>query len=286
MRMPRTAPLLLVLLLGVGRAGAQEPRLFFEQDGEGRPLVLVADWAHDTGSWFRVLPGLRDGRRLIRYDPRGQGRSETPPRGDGSLDAHVRDLDRLVRGLGLERVDLIGVGTGGAIALEFARREPGRVRSVTAVSPRVGWTPAELEFWNRFLDAYDRVGRPSLGEYSSVLVGRWFGTGVVSREAWLEPFYDLMLRRQSAEALVAGLAAWLSAEPRLGTTPVPVPVMVVRGEHDPAGGRDGEIRAAFPWFERVRLAGVGVQPQVEAPGALLAELERFDARVEAGAFRP
>lgn len=283
MRTLRTAPLVLAVLLATGRAEAQEPRLYFEQDGEGQPLVFVADWAHDTGSWFRLLPLVRDGRRMIRYDPRGQGRSEAPPDGNLSLDAHVRDLDRLVTGLGLERVDLLGVGTGGIIALEFARREPGRVRSVTAVSPRVGWSPSELEFWNRFLGAYSRVGRPTLGEYSSVLMELWFGTMVVTRETWLEPFYDLMLRRQSAEALVASLAAWLSAEPRLGTSQVLVPVLVVRGERDHGGERDGEIRAAFPWFQRIRLTGAGAQPQVDAPGALAAELERFLDVAEAAA---
>lgn len=268
-------------------ASAQEPRLFYEQDGTGTPVVFVADWAHATGAWFRILPRLRvPGRQLIRYDPRGQGRSEVPVDGAYGPEVHVRDLARLIEGLGLERVHLVGAGTGAATALEYARREPGRVISVTAIAPRIGWSTPEREWWARFLGAYDRVGRPTMGEYSSVLVGRWFASGVVTREEWIEPFYDLMLRRQSAAALIESLWGWLSTDVELGESRVPVPVLVLRGEGDPGGERDGEIRTAFPWFRRTRLPGVGQRPELEAPGALTAEVNRFLAWADGGAEAP
>lgn len=279
----------LVLALG-GRAlpaPAQEPRLFYEQDGTGTPVVFVADWAHTTGAWFRILPELRvPGRQLIRYDPRGQGRSEVPVDGAYGPDVHVRDLARLIEGLGLERTHLVGAGTGAATALEYARREPGRVISVTAVAPRIGWDASEREWWGRFLGAYDRVGRPTMGEYSSVLVGRWYASATVRREGWIDEYYDLMLRRQSAPALIESLWGWLSADVELGSSRVPVPVLVIRGESDPGGERDGEIRAAFPWFRRTRLTGVGLRPELEAPGALTAEVNRFLAWADGGAEGP
>lgn len=283
-----TASLAAVVLAGsAAPATAQEPRLFYEQDGTGTPVVFVGDWAHATTAWFRVLPGLRaPGRLLVRYDPRGQGRSEVPVTGQYALENHVRDLGRLVEGLGLERTHLVGAGTGAITALEYARREPGRVISVTAVAPRVGWSQSEREWWARFLGAYDRVGRPTMAEYTSVLVGHWFASPFVSRETWVEPFYDLMLRRQSAPALVESLWAWLSTDPRLGETRVPVPVLVVRGENDAGGERDGEIRAAFPWFRRVRLPGAGLRPEIEAPGALALEVSRFLDWAEGGGEAP
>lgn len=279
----------LALALG-GRvlpAPAQEPRLFYEQDGAGTPVVFVGDWAHSTVAWFRILPGVRTpDRQLIRYDPRGQGRSEVPVDGAYGPDAHVRDLGRLIDGLGLDRTHLVGAGTGAATALEYARREPGRVISVTAVGPRIGWSESEREWWGRFLGAYDRVGRPTMGEYSSVLVGRWYASAFVSRETWIEPFYDLMLRRQSAPALIESLWGWLSTDVVLGSTRVPVPVLVIRGERDPGGERDGEIRAAFPWFRRVRLPGAGLRPELESPAGVTAEVNRFLEWADGGAGAP
>ena len=50
-----------ILLLVSAPADAQGPRLFYESDGTGTPIILVPDWGHDTGSWFRILPLLRRG---------------------------------------------------------------------------------------------------------------------------------------------------------------------------------------------------------------------------------
>src|SRR5688500_10600750 len=70
--------LVLLALVGAAPSSAQEPRLFYEEDGDGPPVVLIADWAHDTSTWFRLLPALRPGLRLVRYDLRAHGRSESP----------------------------------------------------------------------------------------------------------------------------------------------------------------------------------------------------------------
>ncbi|MDX1624336.1 MAG: alpha/beta fold hydrolase [Gemmatimonadota bacterium] len=260
---------------------AQEPRLFYEQDGAGSPVVLVPDWAHDTTVWFRVLPRLREGRRLVRYDLRGQGRSEAPEDGDYSLAAHRRDLWRLLDGLDLGRVHLIGAGVGGTVALAFAAESPGRVRSVVAIDPPLRPAEEDLRWWNRFLAAYDRVGRPSLGNYTSVLVERWFGTEFASRHPWVVSFFDLVLRRQRAIPLVSSLGAWLEADPVVvPEVATPVPVLVVRVGRDPGrAALDPDLRAGFPRLRRTWIES-GPVPQVEAPGELTREIELFLKDVE------
>ena len=71
--MTRTAILLLALAISPAIAVAQTafPELYYEVDGAGSPIVFVPDWAGDASTWFRVLPLLREGHQLIRYDPRG-----------------------------------------------------------------------------------------------------------------------------------------------------------------------------------------------------------------------
>ncbi|HJU85755.1 MAG TPA: alpha/beta hydrolase [Gemmatimonadota bacterium] len=275
-----SASLAAILLLAVSApAGAQGPRLFYESDGTGTPVVLVPDWAHDTGSWFRILPLLRaDGRRLVRYDLRGQGRSEPPGDGDYSLAAHRADLLRLLDGLGIERAHLAGIGLGGTIVLEFALEHPERVLSVTAAEPRLQWEDADRNSWSRLLEAWERIGRPTLGEYTSVLVERWLGTGFVVRNGWAVPWYDLMLRRQSATELILSMRAWLAESAPAPPAPSEVPALVVVGEGGMTAFEGEWLETALPRAWRERAEDSRLQPALDAPEELARHLEELWGR--------
>lgn len=262
---------------------AQAPRLFYEQDGHGPPVVLIEEWGHDTSSWFLLLPSLRERHQVIRYDLRGQGRSEPAPSGDYSPEAHRRDLERILEGLGIESAHLIGAGLGARIALEQAMARPDRVRSLVLVQPRLGHDDAERAWWERLLSARERVGDLSFGEYASVLVQRWVGSSFATLHPWVLPFYDLMLRRQAAAPLAESMRGWLAAGPAAGSVPRDIPVLLVVGEKEPASGPDAS-RAA-PGAGRLRLPR-SQWPIIDAPrdlaGPLQEFLSRVDARPEAG----
>ena len=266
-------------LAAAAPAEAQGPSLFYESDGEGTPVVLVADWAHDTGSWFRVLPLLRvDGRRLVRYDLRGQGRSEVPADGDYSLAAHRADLLRLLDGLEIDRAHLAGIGLGGSVVLGFALEHPQRVLSVTAIEPRLEWTDSERDSWSRLLEAWERIGRPTLGEYTSVLVERWLGTQFAVGNGWVVPWYDLMLRRQRAPALIASMRAWLAESAPVPAAPSRVPALVVVGEGGMTAFEGEWLESAFPGAWRERLEDSRLEGPIDQPEELAARVAEFWAR--------
>jgi pimeloyl-ACP methyl ester carboxylesterase len=265
-----------IFLLAAAPLDAQGPRLFYESDGDGTPVVLVPDWAHDTGSWFRILPLLRaEERRLIRYDLRGQGRSEAPADGDYSLAAHRADLLRLLDGLGIDRAHLAGTGLGGSIVLGFALEHPERVLSVTAAEPRVEWEASDRDAWFRLLEAWERIGRPTLGEYTSVLVERWLGTEFASRNGWALPWYDLMLRRQSAADLIASMRAWLMESAAAPGAPSGVPALVVFGEEGMTAFEGDWLESAFPGAWRERLEDSRLEAALDAPEELARRLDEF-----------
>lgn len=102
--------------------------------GEGRPLVQtpLVPFSHIEAEWQH--PGMRrwyerlgHGAAVVRYDARGTGSSDRHA-DDYSLDAHVRDLEAVVAGLGDGPVDLVGVFHTGPAAIAFAARNPDRVR--------------------------------------------------------------------------------------------------------------------------------------------------------------
>lgn len=269
---------------GIEVARAQPPELYYEVDGAGPAIVFVPDWAEDSSVWFRVLPLLRDGHRLVRYDPRGQGRSAPPGDGDYSLEAHRDDLLRVMDGLGIGSAHVVAAGLGSRIALAGALAHPERFSTLTLIEPHLAWTNDEASFWGRLLQVWEEAGRPSLGRYAAVIVGdRFAETFMGGWERWIVDFYDHLLHRQDPDKLVASLRSWLSADLSLPEERNSVPVLIVRGGGhggvEPLG--DPRIRATFPYTRRVWVPQAGRSPQIEAPAELVDRIRERWAALEA-----
>lgn len=269
-------------LLGPASVSAQAPRLFYETDGAGPPVVFVEDWAADTSIWFRILPSLRREFELIRYDLRGQGRSEAPADRAYSIDAHVADLGRLLDGLGIQRAHLVGAGVGATVALTFALQHPERTRSVVAIQPHIAWDSESREGWGRFVEAYQRSGRPPLTEYTSVVVARWFGDLYPDDEPWIVPFVDLMLSRQEPAPLIASLRVWLGTELAMPAYRSGVPVLLLTGERVRAPAEEARLHGVFA-VRRLVVDDAGAAPHVEAPRETAAAIAAFVREVQAAA---
>jgi len=100
--------------------------------GNGPPLVKTGTWLthleYDWQSpvWQPFLRELAAGRRLIRYDARGNGLSDWDV-ADISFEAFLCDLDCVVEAAGLEQFALFGMSQGAALSIAYAVRHPGRV---------------------------------------------------------------------------------------------------------------------------------------------------------------
>jgi 3-oxoadipate enol-lactonase len=52
-------------------------RIYYEVDGDGEPVVLIHAGIANLRMWDGQVPALADRYRVIRYDTRGFGRTET-----------------------------------------------------------------------------------------------------------------------------------------------------------------------------------------------------------------
>ncbi len=106
-----------------------DAHLYCRVVGEGPPIVVLhggPDFDHTY--LLPELDRLADAFRLVYYDQRGRGRSaEGVAAGDVTIESEVADLDGLRRHLGLESAAVLGHSWGGALAMEYATRHPGRV---------------------------------------------------------------------------------------------------------------------------------------------------------------
>jgi pimeloyl-ACP methyl ester carboxylesterase len=115
-------------------------RLFYEIRGEGEPLVLISGANMDSGLWDEQMESLAEGFRVLRYDPRGIGKSAVPQ----TPFAHYEDLHALLQFLGIERANILGFSFGAGVALDLAVAYPENVRSLILVSPGLSSWKDEL----------------------------------------------------------------------------------------------------------------------------------------------
>jgi pyruvate dehydrogenase E2 component (dihydrolipoamide acetyltransferase) len=227
---------------------------------EGDPVVLVHGYGGDKNSWLFVQqPLAEDGHRAIALDLPGHGASGKDV-GDGSLRTLTESVTGFLDALGIDRAHLVGHSLGGAVVAAVARAAPGRVASLTLISP-AGFTPeVDAEYLRGFAAASSR-------RELKPLVGRLFADeSLVTRQ-----LVDDLLRYKRLDgvdkALTAVLGTLLGDGDRQAIdTPallegLDVPVTVVWGSSD----------RIVPVPDGVELTRVeaGHMAHMEAPGEVL-----------------
>jgi pimeloyl-ACP methyl ester carboxylesterase len=119
--------------------------LYYEDHGEGRPVVLIHGWPLSSASWEKQVPALLDaGYRAITYDRRGFGLSSKPVSGY-NYDTLAEDLHTLIMKLDLRDSILVGFSMGGGeVARYLGIHGSGRVSSavfMSAITPFLLKTP-------------------------------------------------------------------------------------------------------------------------------------------------
>lgn len=104
------------------------------EDVDADPVVLVHGFGGDKNSWLFVQQPLSESRPVHALDLPGHGAS-TKDVGDGSLDTLAGAVTGFLEALGIERAHLVGHSLGGAVIAAAARSSPGRVASLTLLSP-------------------------------------------------------------------------------------------------------------------------------------------------------
>ncbi|HEY6212538.1 MAG TPA: alpha/beta fold hydrolase, partial [Vicinamibacterales bacterium] len=82
-------------------------RLYWEQQGDGAPLVLVHGSWGDHHNWDAVVPQLSRSFRVFTYDRRGHSQSERLA-AQGHVDEDVADLAAFITAQRLAPVHLAG----------------------------------------------------------------------------------------------------------------------------------------------------------------------------------
>jgi pimeloyl-ACP methyl ester carboxylesterase len=108
-------------------------RIHYQQVGDGPDVVMVHGITGNLAVWhLHLVPALSARLRVLTYDLRGHGHSDTPPTGY-SPDAMATDLVDLLDALEIARPVVVGHSYGADIALYLAANHPDRVSGVVAI---------------------------------------------------------------------------------------------------------------------------------------------------------
>ncbi|MGW6282119.1 alpha/beta fold hydrolase [Kribbella sp. NPDC055071] len=230
--------------------------------GEGVPLVLLHPGIGDSRSWDPVMPALA-GRRVVRYDVRGVGRSGAP-----SEEFSLRqDLVSVLDQLELERVVLVGCSMGGGTAIGFALDQPDRVQGLVLLCPGVPGFPMPDE--------------PELDAEYAALVANRDVDGLVrfALRLWGAAGDDEATVAQLRSAIPAWFEQYTQADPpvygRLHEINVPTAVMVGDKDRPILAAVAGATAARIPDAEFIWMPGVDHLPSLRVPGLVAETIQRI-----------
>jgi pimeloyl-ACP methyl ester carboxylesterase len=113
---------------------AEGAKLYYEEAGEGAPIVFVHEFADDCRGWEPQMRYFSRRYRCITFNARGYPPSDVPS--DPALysqDMAADDIAAVLRGLDIDKAHIIGCSMGAFAALHFGLRYAEMARSLVVV---------------------------------------------------------------------------------------------------------------------------------------------------------
>lgn len=267
---------------------AKGGEIAYTEFGTGPATALFVHGLGTSGAiWRHVIEQVSDAARCVAVDLPGHG--ATPARQDLSVPAMAEMVAELHDALGLDRVDLVGNDTGGAVAQVFAARHPGRLRTLTLTNcdtdgnfPPPEFTPIiETARNGQLADALVALVGDSSAWHTSPLAAGYEHPENVPGEAWheyLPPLAATPARARDFERALASLEPRYLSDVRDALRDLDLPTLIVWGTGDAAFGVKWAylLREAIAGAKDViEVEGAKVFFPEERPGDLVPHLRRF-----------
>jgi pimeloyl-ACP methyl ester carboxylesterase len=127
-------------------ADVKSGRIAYFEKGDGPVALFVHGVPLNGYHWRNIIDRVQHRRRCIAIDLMALGYTEIAPTQDVSFRAQARMLAEVMDALEIEKVDLVGNDSGGAIAQIFAAQHPERLTSLVLTNCDVhdGWPPPQV----------------------------------------------------------------------------------------------------------------------------------------------
>ena len=115
-------------------------RISWEANGpdDGQAVLLIMGLAYPAAMWFRLMPALTEGYRVIRVDNRGAGHTGDVPGAPYTVETMAADCLAVLDAADVRAAHVVGISMGGLMAQEIALTAPERVRSLCLLATHPG----------------------------------------------------------------------------------------------------------------------------------------------------
>lgn len=231
------------------------------QGSEGLPTaVLVHSLGADHSLWDAQAAALLPHFRVLRYDVRGHGASDSPA-GDYTIEMLARDTLAILDALGIESCFYCGLSMGGMIGQWIAAHEPRRLTKAVLANTSPRFADPSIMAARRAMAL-----EQGMSPIESLSIGRSFTPETLARNP---PFVD-SIRRVLLGTNAVGYAGCCAAISNMNLIPdlaaIRIPTTIIVGDRDistPWEGQGDVLAREIPHAAVVRL-----------PAAHLSNLER------------
>jgi len=242
---------------------------FDDTEGPDPAMLLCHALGADRTMWDRQVEEFAPRRRIVRFDHRGHGQSDSPP-GPYTIADLGGDVITLADALGLDDFDFCGISMGGLVGIWLASSHPDRVRGlvVANTASKIGTG----EYWSERIARIEAGGIDSIGD---VIVERFFSP------YWRQTHEEETKRARKIlggvdpEGYVGCCAALRDADLSDSVSSIRARTLVLGGLHDVSTPPEvqEELAAAIPGSDLVVL-DAGHFSNLEAPDEFNTALRR------------
>ena len=274
------------LVVKQGRINVGNGSLYYEEAGQGEPIIFVHGHSLDHRMWDEQFSVFAKKYHVIRYDLRGYGISSSQTEDYQFM--HVEDLVTLMDSLHIKKAHIVGLSLGGFITADMLAYFPDRMLSAFLASgnirkskgPSEPMTKEEAKVRDEEIAALKKKG-------VEVMKKEWFEglmkSGGSQRERMRVPLWQMIDEWDAWQPLhkEVRVVAGLDAIEELKKSHPAVPALIVEGHSsDNKFSKNPPILEYLPNGKLKIIEDCGHMMNMERPEEFNAALEEFLINIE------
>jgi pimeloyl-ACP methyl ester carboxylesterase len=206
--------------------------MYYEVHGNGESLVLIQGLSLDSSAWANQISAFSQKYRVIVFDNRGVGQSESP-KISYSTEMMADDTVELLKFLNIKNAHILGFSMGGAIAQQIALKYPEIVKSLILVTTAARF-PAKAQYLTKLWLKMSEEKVPVETRLQEICL--WvFTDDFFVDEARVTAAVDLGLNHphpQTTQGFAGQIAALLQHDTRDNLDRISAPTLVLIGKDE------------------------------------------------------
>ena len=265
-------------------------RLYYEEAGQGLPMVFVHEFAGEAASWAPQMRFFARRYRCIAYNARGYPPSDVPDDPAAYSQAQAaEDIRGVLDALAIDKAHVVGLSMGGYATLHFGLMHPGRALSLVVGGAGYGSKSDEREGFRKdsasIVERFEREGMEKVADtYAAGPTRVQFSD---KDPVGYKEFHDL-LRRGSAKGHALTMRGVQMQRPSIyeltdRMAKLDVPTLVMTGDEDePCLEPSIHMKRTIPTAGLVIIPKSGHTINLEEPDAFNRAVLDFVTAVDAG----